>query len=175
MARFDNNTLPIIPLTRGTVLLPGIVHRIPLPPNGSYISHILSNSYERGALNGPTGNPLDAIQLACVPIASPYLGPNGQLLIRDTDKQDDSYLDVDSSNLTTDDLFGYGVTVRVLGIQGTASGSAELRVEGVTRCSIKVLANERQNFEATDYELCPDQGEPPNSSALSARLVVLHS
>ncbi|SPN99589.1 related to endopeptidase La 2 [Cephalotrichum gorgonifer] len=157
MARFDNSTLPVIPLTRGSVLFPGIVHRIPLPPNGSYISHLLSNSHARGALNSPGGNPLDAIQLACVPIASPYLGPNGQLLLRDSDQQDNTYLDVDPSNLTTDDLFGYGVTVRVLGIQGTTSGSAELRVEGVSRCKFKALANERQSFEATDYELCPDQ------------------
>lgn len=158
MARFDNS-LPILPLTRGTVLFPGIVHRIPLPPNGSYISHLLSNSHERGALNRSSGNPLDAIQLACVPIGSPYLGPNGQLLIRNSDEPDDSYLDVDASSVTTEDLFGYGVTVRVLGIQGTASGSAELRVEGVTRCKLKAMANERHSFEATDYELCPDQGE----------------
>lgn len=158
MARFDN-TLPILPLTRGTVLFPGIVHRIPLPPNGSYISHLLSNSHERGALNRASGNPLDAIQLACVPINSPYLGPSGQLLIRNSDEPDDSYLDVDASSVTAEDLYSYGVTVRVLGIQGTATGSAELRVEGVARCRLKALANEHHSFEATDYELCPDQGE----------------
>lgn len=158
MARFDNS-LPIIPLTRGTVLFPGIVHRIPLPPSDSYISYLLSNTHERGALNRPSGNPLDAIQLACVPIGSPYLGPNGQLLVRDSEQPDDSYLDVDPSSVTTEDLFGYGVTVRVLGIQGTATGNAELKVEGVTRCRLKAMANERQNIEATDYELCPDQGE----------------
>jgi ATP-dependent Lon protease len=166
MARAEPTLLPVIPHARGSVLLPGVVHRIPVSSTGSRpdIPAILANVYTRAASKAPNER-IDTVPIACVPIASRLLGPDGQLLIDNGDES--SYArDTDQSNLKKSDLFSYGVAAKIVGVEGRGTGEFALRIEGTVRVKIERVTQERPYFEAK-VKYLPDQSKTTQLTAAS--------
>lgn len=151
MARSHLATLPIITLPRGTVLLPGVVQRIAVSLNRPDIASLLAAVYTRAASKSPNGR-IDTVPIACVPLASPLLGPNGQLLIQegaDANADADATAKstpppaaaadndvVDPAKASKTDLYGWGVAAKITGVEGRGTGEFTLLVEGVTRVRV---------------------------------------
>ncbi|KAL8693701.1 MAG: hypothetical protein Q9218_001502 [Villophora microphyllina] len=102
-----SQTLPILPLPKGVVLLPGVTLRIPVAGRSDVFSlltslHARSKTPKADAAATPIG---------CVPLTSPLLSPDGQQLIesqgRPREELDDDYSA--SKEPTKDDLFSYAV------------------------------------------------------------------
>ncbi|OTA00490.1 ATP-dependent protease La, putative [Trichoderma parareesei] len=149
MGRSQSATLPLIPLPRGTVLLPGLAYRITVNSSRPDIPALLAHVYELAASKGPDGR-IDTIPIACVPVSSPLVGPDGQLLITNGEDIDSSRIDaVNPGTAKKDDLFGFGVAAKIVGIDGRGSGEFALRVEGSSRVRVDSVTRERPFFEAT--------------------------
>ncbi|KAI9649795.1 hypothetical protein NHQ30_002376 [Ciborinia camelliae] len=142
--------LPIIPLAEGTVLLPGIVLRIPVSGQRTDIPALLSGVYSRAASTTPSQR-LDNVNIACVPLNSPFLTQDGQKMITGEEQtpKPKERLDIKPSNATKDDLFGYGVAAKISGVEGTTGRSGEfaLLVEGVARIKVDRITQERPFLE----------------------------
>ncbi|KAK6600262.1 Lon protease-like protein 2, peroxisomal [Botrytis cinerea] len=142
--------LPIIPLVKGTVLLPGIVLRIPVSGQRTDIPALLSGVYSRAASTTPS-QPLDSVHIACVPLNSPFLTQDGQKMITGNEQtpQPRERLDIKPSRATKDDLFGYGVAAKISGVEGTTGRSGEfaLLVEGVARIKLDSITQEKPFLE----------------------------
>ncbi|KAH7328265.1 Lon protease C-terminal proteolytic domain-containing protein [Stachybotrys elegans] len=161
MGRSQTATLPLIPLARGSVLLPGLVQRIVVNSNRPDIPALIAHVYERAATKGPDGR-IDSIPIACIPLASPLVGPNGQLLVDNGEEVDNAQLkDIDPAAANKDDLFTFGVAAKIIGIDGRGSGEFALRVEGTSRVRLDAVNQQRPFFEGkvtyfTD-EIDPDK------------------
>ncbi len=151
--------LPVIPLAKDTVLLPGIVLRIPVAGNRPDIPALLSSVYSRAASKYPSQR-LDHVNIACVPLNSPFLTKNGQKMISEDERslKPKERLDIKPGSATRKDLFGYGVAAKISGVEGRGTGEFALIVEGVARIRIDKLTQERPFFEAeVTYEY--DEGK----------------
>ena len=151
-------TLPVIPLAKDTVLLPGITLRIPVAANRPDIPALLSSVYSRAASKTPSQR-LDNVHVACVPLASPYLTPYGQRMIPGDEKSpgQSERLDINPSSASKDDLYGYGVAAKISGVEGRGTGEFALLVEGVARIRIDRITQEKPFFEA-EVTYLPDEG-----------------
>lgn len=152
-------TLPIIPLAKDTVLLPGIVLRIPVGSNRPDLPALLSSVYSRAASKSPSQR-LDHVHIACVPLNSPFLTKNGQKMISQDERSPrlKERLDIKPGSAIKEDLFGYGVAAKISGVEGRGTGEFALIVEGVARLRIDKITQERPFFEAeVTYEY--DQGK----------------
>ncbi|TPX07339.1 uncharacterized protein E0L32_010761 [Thyridium curvatum] len=150
MARTQPASTLLLPLPRGTVLLPGVVQRIPASANRPDIPALLSSVYSRAASKTANGR-VDTVPVACVPIASPNVGPYGQLLIKDVDQLGEAAdaAQPDSKRPTKGDLFSCGVAAKITGVEGRSSaGEFSLLVEGQARVRIEKITQERLHFEA---------------------------
>lgn len=159
MAPIKAATLPVIPLAKDTVLLPGIVLRIPVAGNRPDIPALLSSVYSRAA-SKPQSQRLDNINIACVPLNSPFLTKHGQKMISEDNKLSESKerLDINPSQAKKDDLFGYGTAAKISGVEGRGTGEFALLVEGVARVKIENITQDRPFFGAdVAYEY--DEGE----------------
>jgi ATP-dependent Lon protease len=141
-------TLPLIPLPYSTVLLPGVVTRIPLQ-NRADIAAILANIYSKASTPRPEAS---SVTVGCVPLNSPYLSPDGKQLIENGDAKKDNKSAAleqrDPSLAGKADLFMYGTMARVTGVQGKRPGELSLMVEGIGRFRIEKFVRERPYFEA---------------------------
>jgi ATP-dependent Lon protease len=147
MARTQTATLPVIPLPRDSVLLPGVVQRIPVSSNRPDIASLLAAVYTRAASKTANGR-IDTVPIACVPLASPFLGPNGQFLIQDGEKGvSPGRGDVDPTKATKADLFGWGVAAKITGVEGRGTGEFTLLVEGVLRVQLEKVYREKPYLE----------------------------
>lgn len=147
MGRSQAATLPIIPLARGSVLLPGLVQRVTVSSSRPDIPALLAHVYERAATKGPDAR-IDGVPIACVPMASPLVGPNGQLLIGEGEDVDSAGIeDVNPGSAKKGDLFNFGVAAKIIGIDGRGSGEFALRVEGTSRIRVDGINRERPFFE----------------------------
>ncbi|KAK5998565.1 Lon protease-like protein [Cladobotryum mycophilum] len=148
MGRSQSSTLPLIPLARGSILLPGLVQRITVNSSRPDIPALLASVYERAAAKGPDGR-IDSIPIACVPVSSPLVGSDGQLLINNGEEIDPSQIEeVSPGAAKKGDLFGFGVAAKIIGIDGRGSGEFALRVEGTGRIRVDGITRERPFFEA---------------------------
>ncbi|KAG5998034.1 hypothetical protein E4U43_002513 [Claviceps pusilla] len=148
MGRSQTATLPIIPLARGSVLLPGLIQRISVTASRPDIPALLARVYEQAAARGSDGR-IDSIPIACVPLSSPFVGPTGQLLINNGEEVDTSQLDeVNPGSASKDDIFGFGVAAKIVGIDGRGGGEFALRVEGTSRIRVDSIVRERPFFQA---------------------------
>ena len=146
MAPIKVVTLPVIPLARDTVLLPGIVLRVPVAGNRSDVPALLSSVYSRAASKSPSQR-LENVNIACVPLNSPFLSRNGQKMIAE-DNRPKERSDVNPYATTKDDLFGYGVAAKISGVEGRGTGEFALLVEGLARIRIDKVTQESPFFEA---------------------------
>jgi len=145
--------LPVIPLPVPLVLLPGTTLRIPIT-NRADIAAILAKIYSVSA----TVRPDAAIAIACVPLSSSQLSKTGRLLIEDGKKkngkngkegfEDGEVGERDPMNVSGEELFGYGCLGKVTGVQGRGQGDLVLVVEGLERCVLERVVQERPYFEA---------------------------
>ncbi|KAE8352634.1 Lon protease C-terminal proteolytic domain-containing protein [Aspergillus coremiiformis] len=139
--------LALVPLPKGSVLLPGVTLRIPVA-NRPDISNLLSSLVDRSSVVKREGN---VITFGCVPLSPPFLGPDGQHLIDngnlDQSKKED-YDAIDAGQARKEDLFRYGTVGKVIGVQRRAYSEASLVVQGIQRFTVKRILKERPYFEA---------------------------
>ncbi|RDA96091.1 hypothetical protein CP533_1718 [Ophiocordyceps camponoti-saundersi (nom. inval.)] len=148
MGRSQVATLPLIPLARGAVLLPGLVQRITVSSGRPDIPALVAHVYERAAAKGRDGR-IDGIPIACVPVSSPLVGPTGQLLISNGEELAGARFEhLDANAADGDDLFGFGVAAKIVGIDGRGSGEFALRVEGTSRIRVDNITSDRPFYEA---------------------------
>lgn len=142
-------TLPLIPLPKDTVLLPGIVLRVPVGSDRPDIPALLSHVYTRAAAKTPSQR-LDNVHIACVPLNSPLLSKDGQKLIPENNTNGDSkdVEDFDPSQVAGNDLFGFATAAKISGVEGRGTGQFALLVEGITRVRIDKITKEHPFFEA---------------------------
>ncbi|KAI8953672.1 ATP-dependent protease La [Xylaria longipes] len=136
---------PVIPLAKGTVLFPGSVLRVPVPPSRSDIPALISNVYTRASKGSRR---VDQIPVICVPLNSPLLSRRGQLLLEKDPEKYNDLLEADSRNLRKDRLYGYGVTAKITGIQGQNGAEFIILVQGVSRVTVDKVIQEEPFFEA---------------------------
>ncbi|KAI0394690.1 ATP-dependent protease La [Xylariaceae sp. FL0594] len=137
--------VPVVPLAKGTVLFPGSVLRIPVPPSRSDIPALISNVYTRASKGARR---VDQIPIVCVPLSSPLLSRRGQLLLEKDPAKYNELLEADDKNLRKDRLFGYGVTAKITGIQGQNGAEFILLVQGISRVSVDKVLQDQPFFEA---------------------------
>lgn len=158
-SKTSTTVLPLIPLAPPLAVLPGTTLKIPIA-NRSDVAAILAKIYSIS----PTAKPDAAITVACVPLRSNTLGPEGNLLIEDTRHGEKTVYESDPMQATKKDIFGYGCVAKVSGVQGRKQGDLSLIVEGLERVQIVDVVQERPYFEG---ELAPV--EEYSKSTLLAR------
>ncbi|TVY16528.1 Lon protease-like protein [Lachnellula arida] len=172
MAPIKAVTLPVIPLAKDSVLLPGTVLRIPVAGNRPDVPALLSYIYSRAAAKTPSQG--DIVNIACVPLNSPLLSPQGQKMISQDGRSPRSKggIDIKPSNATKADLFAYGVAARITGVEGRGTGEFALLVEGVARIKIEKIIQERPFFEA-EITYAYDDAVSPQDVAIQGLFIHL--
>jgi ATP-dependent Lon protease len=143
-ARKSNIRVPLVPLPKGTVLLPGVTLRIPVANRPDILALLLQR-------NPSNSRDPSVITLGCVPLQSPRLSKDGQQLLENgpsVDTNAEEFEAVDASQVRKDDLFRYGTVAKVIGLQRRAYAEPYLLVEGLYRFSITKVLKERPYFEA---------------------------
>ncbi|RYO81730.1 hypothetical protein DL764_009716 [Monosporascus ibericus] len=138
-------TVPVIPLTNTSVVYPGTLLRIPVPPSRSDVPALLSTIYTRASKSSKR---VDQIPVVCVPLTSPLLSRRGQRLIENDPEKYKKLLEDSPKNITKDRLYGYGVAARITAIQGQEGAEFNLLVQGVSRVSLDKVTQEQPFFEA---------------------------
>ncbi|KAF4229816.1 hypothetical protein CNMCM6805_001136 [Aspergillus fumigatiaffinis] len=139
--------LALVPLPKGSVLLPGVTLRIPVS-NRPDLANLLSTLLDQTNLGKRDGN---TITFGCVPLSSPLLSNDGQQLIDDGSldgAKKEEYDAIDAGQARKEDLFRYGTVGKVIGVQRRAYAEPFLVVQGVQRFTIKHILRERPFFEA---------------------------
>lgn len=134
--------LPLIPLAPPLAVLPGTTLKIPIT-NRSDVAAILAKIYSIS----PTAKPDAAITVACVPLNSNTLAPDGRLLIEDALKGEKTVYESDPILATKKDVFGYACVAKISGVQGRRQGDLSLVVEGLERVRVLDVVQERPYFE----------------------------
>ncbi|KAJ6133998.1 hypothetical protein N7523_000320 [Penicillium sp. IBT 18751x] len=136
--------LPLVPLAKGSVLLPGVTLRIPVS-NRPDLTNLLSSLVDRPKRDG------NSITFGCVPLSSPFLSRDGQQLLEGEDSDDErkqDYDSIDAGQARKDDLFRYGTVGKVIGVQRRAYAEPFLLVQGSQRFTVKKVLKDRPYFEA---------------------------
>ncbi|KAL4802298.1 Lon protease C-terminal proteolytic domain-containing protein [Aspergillus unguis] len=139
--------LSLVPLPKGSVLLPGATLRIPVS-NRPDLANLLSSLLDRTQAIKRDAN---SITFGCVPLASPYLSKDGQHVIADgavNGNRSEEFESFDAGQARKDDLFHYGTLGKVIGVQRRAYSEPHLLVQGVQRLTVKRVTKERPFFEA---------------------------
>jgi ATP-dependent Lon protease len=145
MGKSKSKLLPIIPLPKGQILLPGISLRITIQ-NRPDIAALLAHIYS--VANNPRREGDAPVTVGCIPLGSPYLAADGKLLIEDANRDAEEAEAPHPAVAATKDLFGYGCIAKVSGVQGRRQGELSLIVEGVQRFAVERVVKERPYFEA---------------------------
>ena len=147
MGQTKSQTLPILPLPKGSVLLPGITLRIPVA-NRTDIPALLTSVFTKD--KRPKAD-ATAISIGCVPINSTLLRSDGQRLLDNGDLKRTRRIDDEDTNpgdADHRDLFMYGIVARISGVQGRRADYLSLIVEGIRRFRIDRFTQMRPYFEA---------------------------
>ena len=167
MGQSKSQTLPILPLPKGSVLLPGITLRVPVA-NRTDIRALLASVFTKD--KGPRVD-ATAISIGCVPINSPLLRSDGQQLLDDGDsqsKQPNPYEDTNPGDADHRELFMYGTVAKISGVQGRRADDLSLIVEGIRRFRIDRFTQMRPYFEA-EVAYLDEEGMQPKAVAEADR------
>lgn len=137
--------LPLVPLAKGSVLLPGVTLRIPVS-NRPDLTNLLSSLVDR-----PSKRDGNSITFGCVPLSSPFLSRDGQHLLEgvDSDKERKADWDtIDAGQARKDDLYRFGTVGKVIGVQRRSYAEPFLLVQGSQRFTVKKVIKDRPFFEA---------------------------
>ncbi|MCJ1378562.1 hypothetical protein MMC17_001661 [Xylographa soralifera] len=151
--------LPLIPLARDSVLLPGGTLRVPVQ-NRPDIPALLSSVYTRAATPKPDTS---SISVGCVPLCSPLLSPEGQNLLEDAEirvRKTAEHLATNPGRADEKDLFGYGTVAKISGVQGRRPGELALIVEGLRRFRVERITQFKPYMEAEVVYLDEDVPNP---------------
>ncbi|MCJ1358520.1 MAG: hypothetical protein MMC33_008520 [Icmadophila ericetorum] len=150
-------TLPILPLAKDSVLLPGLTLRVPVLSRPD-VPALLSAAYSRAATPEPDAT---IISIGCVPLNSTLLGPDGQNLLDDVEASTRLQIedDIHPGKATKEDLFSYGSVAKISGVQGRRTELA-LVVEGIRRFKIDRIIKDKPYFEAEVTYLEDDAVDP---------------
>ncbi|KAF2103415.1 ATP-dependent protease La [Rhizodiscina lignyota] len=156
MGSSKSKRIPIVPLPRNDVVLPGVTVRVKLA-NRPDIAALLAHIYSKAATKS------DSVIIGCVPVKSPYLNGEGQKLIEDANEKREEHHVADPAHAKKEDLFSFGTMAKVTGVQGRRQGEVAIIVEGLSRFVVEKVLQERPYFEATvlPYE---DEVIDPNNS-----------
>lgn len=146
MARGQTGRLPLLPLPKGSVLLPGVIQRVTVSSNRPDIASLVAAVYAKAPMT--RNGHIDGVPIACVPFASPFLGPNGHLLIENGENIPIPDKTVDPTKVTKSDLFEWGVEAKITGIEGRGTGDFTLLVEGVSRVRVDSIYSGAAHLEA---------------------------
>ncbi|KIW01969.1 ATP-dependent protease La [Verruconis gallopava] len=148
-ASSKSRLLPVVPLPKGQVLLPGVSLRISVV-NRPDVAALLARLYSTSSSQRSAAD--DTVTVACVPLGSPLLSPDGKRLIdAAVPEGKDKHMtqDVHPAVARKEDLFGLGCVARVSGVQqGRGHTGLSLIVEGLERCVVEKVVKERPYFEA---------------------------
>ncbi|KAL4784929.1 Lon protease C-terminal proteolytic domain-containing protein [Aspergillus varians] len=155
--------LSLVPLPKGSVLLPGATLRIPVS-NRPDLANLLSSLLDRTHANKRDVN---SITFGCVPLCSPYLSKDGQRVIDNGAVNEDAkeeFEAIDAGQARREDLYRYGTLGKVIGVQRRAYSEPHLLVQGVQRLTVRRVSKERPFFEAEcilhdETEPSPDDAE----------------
>lgn len=139
--------LPLVPLAKGSVLLPGVTLRIPVS-NRPDLTNLLSSLVDKPRREG------NSITFGCIPLGSPFLSRDGQQLLEGEDSDNErkeEYDTIDAGQARKEDLFRYGTVGKVIGVQRRAYAEPFLLVQGSQRFTVKRVLRERPFFEAEVY------------------------
>ena len=142
-------TLPLLPLAKDNILLPGIILRIPIT-NRPDILALLSRIYDKANQRVATPNS-NVTSIGCVPVNSPLLSQDGQNLIdgpSDGAESEEQQALVDPAQATGKDLFHFGTVAKVSGVEGKGTGELALLVEGLSRFRVDKITQEKPFFES---------------------------
>ena len=156
MGQSKSQSLPILPLPKGSVLLPGITIRVPIADRKD-IPALLTTVFTRDRRPRPDAT---AIAIGCVPINSPLLRSDGQQLLDDGKPKGKRYIDEEDINpgdADHRDLFMYGTVAKISGVQGRRADDLSLIVEGIRRFRIDRFTQMRPYFEA-EVSLLNEEG-----------------
>ncbi|MCJ1283301.1 hypothetical protein MMC26_002629 [Xylographa opegraphella] len=156
--------LPLIPLARDSVLLPGVTLRVPVQ-NRPDIPALLSSIYTRAATPKPDTS---SISVGCVPLCSPLLSPEGQNLLEDAEirvRKTAEHLAANPGRAGEKDLFEYGTVAKISGVQGRRPGELALVVEGLRRFRIERFTQFKPYMEAEVVYLDEDVPSPDDNTA----------
>lgn len=138
--------VPLVPLAKDSVLLPGVTLRIPIS-NRQDVPLLLTSLFSRASSRSSKSS----VVVGCIPLGSPLLSKDGQQLLESPEQETKSHLDTnetDPSQASKGDLFSYGTIAKVIGVQGRSKVEPCLLVEGVKRFSIHKMTKETPYFEA---------------------------
>ena len=173
MVKRKAKVIPLLPLQPGTIFLPGVNHRISASGR-SDVATLLSHIY--GRVSPPISSSLDSASpaaiIGCIPLKSPFISKDGKRLITSGaatgDKCDEREFFTEKKKLRSEmvdvhkaqaqDLYGYGVLAKVLGVQGTRRGDMTLLVEGLSRFEVKEVLQEKPYLKAK-VVVCEDEGK----------------
>ena len=159
------STIPLIPLARDAVLLPGVTLRIPVSSRAD-IPLILSSAFQRTRNRTITAN----IPIGCVPLNSPYLSKDGQEVIENGEKessQQEPIPELHPNKAKKDDIFGFGTLAKIVGVQGSPGQESYLLVEGLQRFKVEKITHERPYFEA-EVHFFEEETPSPNDGDIRA-------
>lgn len=137
--------LPLVPLAKGSVLLPGVTLRIPVS-NRPDLTNLLSSLVDR-----PQKRDGSSITFGCIPLNSPFLSRDGQQLLEGDESEDErkeDYDAIDAGQARKEDLYRFGTVGKVIGVQRRAYAEPFLLVQGSQRFTVKKILKDRPFFEA---------------------------
>ena len=140
-------TIPIVPIAKDSVLLPGVNLRVPVSHRPD-IPALLSSAFTRSSFSR---NASTTLTIGCLPLNSPYLSKDGLQLLESPQNESGrrkERKDINPGKATKEDLFSYGVLAKIIGVQGQPSSEPYLLVEGVQRFRVTRITQERPYFEA---------------------------
>ncbi|KAL8705078.1 MAG: hypothetical protein Q9201_001804 [Fulgogasparrea decipioides] len=147
LGQSKSQTLPIVSLPKGVVLLPGVTLRIPVAGRSDVFS-LLTSIYSRS--RNPKADAA-ALPVGCVPLNSPLLSSDGQQLLegqhQPSQEQDDEYSAPEDA--VRDGLFRYGTVASISRVEGRRQDDFTLVVEGLRRFRIDRFTQEKPFFEAS--------------------------
>jgi ATP-dependent Lon protease len=155
-------SIPLIPLPPGQIVLPGVALRISIA-NRPDIAALLARIYSVQA--SPRSE--SPVIIGCVPLRSPLLSADGKKLIESGQDSgsvasQQKFARLDPAAAKKDDLFGYGVSGKISGVQGRVQGDLAIVVEGISRFRVTDMTQETPFFQA-NVELVHDESELTHS------------
>ena len=162
MGKHAIQTLPVLPLPRDSVLLPGVTIRVPVAGR-SDIPALLSSVFAKDRHPRPDAT---SVSIGCVPLNSPLLRSDGQQLLEGKGSERNDQDGEHDGNLAEVDhrkLFMFGTVAKISGVQGRRADELSLIVEGIRRIRIERFTQMRPYFEA-EVALLNDEGGMQRSS-----------
>lgn len=158
--------LPLLPLPKDKVLLPGSILRVPLsnrPDLLALVSHVLSASVSTTRkLPKPGGR---TIVVGCVPLSTAHEGTPGQKRTREVDTDDQSHGERFgvSEQADTRNLYYIGTAAAIRGFVGRGMEELALVVQGLRRFRIESISQGKSFLEA-QVTYSDKEGSVPGNS-----------